>query len=288
MLPTFILAGAPKSGTTTLWEFFQMHPDICTCAIKEPKYFIKANDVKPTYKGNYQKGLQWYQSLFKNCKSSAAIGEASGNYFANTNAPQLMKELIPNVTLVFILRDPVERIYSHYWNEIRDGRSLPEFNTLVKKGYPEFERYAYISTYQMHIQRYENYFSKEQINIFLFDDLQKKPRKLLKAVYKAINVNPDFLPEYPGKKFNTRRIPYFRWLDRAFFLLSTNYRMKTKQPPPYWVHNLAINILNRNSKIKSFLPMDKTTRKYLVSKFHSTVDFVETKLNRSLPAWRSF
>jgi len=136
MLPTFILAGAPKCGTTSLWEYFQMHPDVCTCAVKEPKFFCEEpsyvqepDNYRSKSTGNYQKSINWYKSLFRQCKVENAIGEASGNYFISLEAPQLINKHLPDVILLFILRDPVERIYSHYWQEIRVGHKLPSFDT---------------------------------------------------------------------------------------------------------------------------------------------------------------
>jgi len=295
MLPTFILAGAPKCGTTSLWEYLQVHPDVCTCVMKEPKFFYggiiniqEPDSPKPNLPGNYNKGLPWYQSLFRQCKTKNVIGEATGNYFSASESPQLIKKHLPDITLLFILRDPVERIYSHYWQEIRSGNKLPNFNTLIQQHNPAFERYAYISKYQIHIQRYYKYFSKEQINIFLFDDLKNNPKKLIHEVYQTINVNPNFLPKNIGKQFNKRRMPYFYWVDKTLFRLSNIYRTTIKQNPPRWLHQFALMMLNSNSKIRKFPPMSKSIRKDLVAKYEETIEFVETTLNRSLPSWRQF
>ena len=128
MLPTFIIAGAGKSGTTALWAYLNQHPEICMSRIKEPMFFTNLLGYRqggsieaPVYEGRYKSGLEWYEKLFAKCCQKRALGEASTAYMYAKDAAGLIKKTLPEVKLIFLLRNPVDRLYSNYWQERKYG-----------------------------------------------------------------------------------------------------------------------------------------------------------------------
>ena len=125
VLPTFIICGTQRGGTTTLYHYLKEHPQICMSEKKEVHYF----DL------NYHKSLQWYESHFKDCqnKKVKTIGEASPFYMYLREVPERIDETLPDVKLIFILRNPVDRAYSHYWHEVKLGVEYLPFEEAIKR-----------------------------------------------------------------------------------------------------------------------------------------------------------
>ena len=109
MLPTFIIAGAAKSGTTALHEVLNSHPEICMSWMKGPTYF-----TEEASRSTHQRGKEWYERLFSECVNAQAIGEVSPFYMTGMDAPELIYGTVPKVKLLFVLRNPIDRLYSYY------------------------------------------------------------------------------------------------------------------------------------------------------------------------------
>jgi hypothetical protein len=125
-LPDFIIIGVEKGGTTSLDRYLRQHPQIVRSFKKEVKYF----DC------NYSRGLNWYRSFFPHADEVQSqyrlTGEASPSYIVHPLAPQRIKDLLPGVKLIALLRNPVERAYSHYKANVRKGyEQLPFLQALA-------------------------------------------------------------------------------------------------------------------------------------------------------------
>ena len=106
--PNFFIAGAAKSGTTSLWRYLLQHPDIfmpSDIMYKEPAYF---SDIKG------MKDLNEYLSLFKNVTTEKMIGEASAAYLTSPESPERIREVVPDAKFIIMLRNPIDRAYSLY------------------------------------------------------------------------------------------------------------------------------------------------------------------------------
>src|SRR5690348_11613531 len=115
--PDFIIIGVPKAGTTSLADWLSQHPQIFFPRIKEPGFFSYAGQsYNPLHRSLPSYATLWaeYLKLFENAGPGEKIGEATTNYFHFYQAPGLMRALLPDVKLVVVLRNPVDRIYSHY------------------------------------------------------------------------------------------------------------------------------------------------------------------------------
>lgn len=164
--PTFLICGAPKAGTTSLYYYLQSHPNVCMSSIKETDYF----------QHNYEKGIEWYKSLFNHHKYETAVGEASPGNMIHPQAAKRIAKDIPDAKLIFILRNPIERAYSQYWYGIYRGTENVNvsFSSLIRKKEAWGKRIVDLGMYYEQISRYDDYFPSTQIMMILYEDFCSK------------------------------------------------------------------------------------------------------------------
>lgn len=154
MLPNFVVIGTTKGGTTSLYEYLRTHPDIFLPATKEPRFF--------TVEDNWHRGVEWYKSNFDAAAGETAVGEVSPCYTlypALSGVPERMARLIPNARLVYVVRQPIERMCSHYLEHVAHGRQRRP----ITEALWEDQRYIYGSCYTLQIERFLEYFPREQL-----------------------------------------------------------------------------------------------------------------------------
>jgi len=295
-LPTFIIAGAPKCGTTALWSYFKEHPAVfMTNPIKEPRFFSDAkgelekgtSGAGPIRSGTFGKGINWYKSLFNSCGEGQVCGEASTQYFSDVNSPNLIKSIVPDVKLIFLLRHPVERVYSHYWQEYKLGLKFPDFTSMVSNHHPRFHYYCNVSSYQTHMERYYNVFAKNHVLVLLNTDLKQEPVKMVQKAFKFIDVDPSFVPASVESRFNLQTKPRFRFLQGGYTRL-TSSKLAVKIPErmrPY-VRIITRFVSYINSVPNKMPPLPKQIRAQLTDRFRDDIAYVEELLNRDLTTWR--
>ena len=218
-LPNFLIVGAQKSGTTTLYDILDIHPEVNMSKIKEINFFV--SDIK------YEKGLNFYSSFFKEPKTEHKItGESSPGYMNNLQIPEKIYNDIGEVKIVMILRDPVKRAYSQFWDNRRHlketlseseiiNRYLTDKYNSKSRGY--FSRGVYIK----YIEEYLKYFKRSDIHIMIFEELIDNPKKELKKLYNFLGIDDSDKLLYLSKYSNSSMI----WNNKfyKFFLQNPKY-----------------------------------------------------------------
>ncbi len=283
MLPTFLIAGAAKSGSTTLWNFLKAHPQVYMAPMKEVNFFI--TDV---WWARNEKGMDWYSNLFREVEGVKAYGEASINYMSRPELAELIHQALPQVTLLFILRDPVDRIYSQYWYERQEGTQLPGFDSFVRQRHTLLKEWIWGSRYDLHLKRFLNLFPEQQIRVILFSDLKRNPDQLVKNLYRAVGVDEEFSPQNLTARLNPTRRVHSVLLQRL--IVRTESLAYPISLPPFIqrpMHRLRKSLRKANSSSISIPPMKAEQRAELLQEFSGTIDFIEQFLKRPLPDWRS-
>ena len=157
----FFIVGAPKAGTTSLYHYLSEHPQIEMSSQKEPDYFSdKAINEQGMYYGkNRVNTLDKYESLFVQ-KESVVYGEASVSYLFYENVPEDIKKYNPNAKIIIMLRNPIERAFSHYLMDYRLGLISDSFENVLakiskhKNAHLFYQQYIEVSKYAKQIQRY--------------------------------------------------------------------------------------------------------------------------------------
>ena len=122
-LPTFLILGAQKCGTTSLHSLLAQHPEICMSEPKETNFFNI----------HFDRGLEYYRETFFNSwKGHKAVGEASPSYFFLPYVPERIAAALPGVKMMVILRDPVKRAFSHWWMKTTFGDESLGFREAIK------------------------------------------------------------------------------------------------------------------------------------------------------------
>lgn len=281
-LPEFFLIGAAKSGTSSLFGYLIRHPKIFIPEIKETEYFSQ--------KSIFSRGEEWYRHLFLEAKKSQLCGDASTTYSRwphTLDAARLIAKSVPDAKLIYIMRHPVDRTYSHYAHHMRLGITM-SFEEALEKD----DIYIDCSMYMPQIERYLKYFSKESF-IFLFqNDLWDNPRKVIENITEFLDIRmagfekedvvrknvsgPDHfirsktterLRKMPGMGFVARLLPegmknnMYRFLKHS----SVGRRLEAQ-------HQLV--------------PMKPETREHLINIFETPNKKLEEFLGVELPTWR--
>jgi hypothetical protein len=191
--PTFIVAGAQKGGTTTLHNMIGQHPGVFVSRPKEIHYFDR----------HYDRGPEWYASLFEPAAGQTAWGEATPIYMYEPLARKRMCRDLPDVKLVLILRDPVSRAYSHYWmNRSKGAEPLETFEEAVAAE-PERHaseprrisaRYAYLDRglYADQLEALEAAYGRDGLHVLLMEDLFGDPQARMAEVFAHIGADPAY------------------------------------------------------------------------------------------------
>ena len=159
MLPNALIIGSMKSGTTSLFRYLETHPDLIGSRVKETNFFLT--------EGDFSRGVDWYQSLFS--EDGKLAFEASPNYTKRHLFPgvgERIKRTLPDVKLVFMVRDPIRRMFSHYIHNVAQGREAREPATALLE---EGSNYLLTSKYAYQLAEYTQFFELEQIKIIEFE-----------------------------------------------------------------------------------------------------------------------
>lgn len=296
-LPTFFIIGAAKSGTTTLHTELIKHPDIFLSANKEPMFF--SSDEK------YGKGMRWYSNnFFKNAGQHSELGEATPHYlyWAEKVAPRISEHFkADQVRFIVILRNPVERAYSWYWNMVREGNEKLDFeqaieqepsrlleheNKLRRRGSMVFG-YLKGGMYARQLENFFDYFPREKFLILLHDDLLENYNQTFDKVFAFLDlIGPKHLM---NKKSNLASLPKSRrvqeFISNPSGILYDMARPFTHRLTPRMRYYLKKTIRKKNLKAFNYPPIKRETAKKLDKFFRPEIENLEKLIQRDLLAW---
>lgn len=297
-LPDFVIVGAMKAGSTTLWRYLTRHPQVfMPMEKKEPQYFSRDE--------SFAKGEAWYRHLFQEAAAEQLCGEASTCYTrfpVYPKAAKRMADTVPDVKLIYVLRHPVERLYSHYVHEMSRrfvrGERLESFE--VFSSMDDEARCA--SRYSLQIQQLLRHFPASRILIVLTDDLLERPARVLNEVQSFLGLEDRDLaaggPEYantsldrvtrtPGMIWNRRmkQLRHAPILQRIIDRIPVSLRRRMRAD---LVRTVAGSSLGRwqSDQLKSRLsPLSPPVRWKLCREYACEARVIGAHINRNLDTW---
>lgn len=282
----FFIVGAPKAGTTSLYHYLSEHPQVEMSSQKEPDYFSdKAiNEQGMYYTKNRVNSLAKYESLFVQ-KESVVYGEASVSYLFYENVPEDIKKYNPNAKIIIMLRNPIERAFSHYLMDYRLGLISDSFeNVLAKKSKHKnahlfYQQYIEVSKYSKQIQRYLDFFEKDSILFIDYEDLKINVSKTVDQVYNFLHISTEFAADI-NTKHNTFTMPKNKVI-RLIYSFVFLRKILTFLFPIYLVKNIRV-LLFKSDKKPELL---KETRSLLKRIFNDDIKNLEEVLSKDYSKW---
>jgi hypothetical protein len=291
-LPNFLIIGAAKGGTTSLYDYFSQHPEIYMSPVKEPRFFALENE-----KLNFQNPdqainqtsvttLSEYLKLFDGVSSEIAVGEASPLYMYSAKAVDRIAHYIPEAKLIAILRNPVDRAYSCYKHLIAlephsFAGALEAEDDRIKNNWAHLWHYRQGGYYYTQLQRYFDKFDSKQIRIYLFDDLIKAPLSITHDAFEFLGVDPKFTPNLTHK--NVSNNPKIKSLQNIVNGKSRIRALSKNFFPKEVRASVARRIRGWNSK--DFPPMSEDVKKKLIEVYYPDILQLEKLVGRDLSHW---
>lgn len=290
LVPDFLIIGAAKSGTSTLYRYLDKHPQVCFPWEKEPCFF----DVNVAW----NKGWDWYAKLWENRKEGQLLAEGSTNYTFYPhvpNAPELIHEHAPNCKLIYMMRHPVSRTYSHYAHrqtkELFPGKPF-EHDVL------EFARIDPLildcSDYYKQIQRYLALFPREQMLFVFIDEMIKDPRSFTQKVCRFLNIDEQIdltqegeIVDNKGSQHRDGKLRYYTTEPFRKNPVIRTIAYALPQPCRTFAYNMVQKTAYGKKMQQSFNPLPMTDEhvNVLLERFKEGNDQLATFLDIDLSHW---
>lgn len=268
MLPNLLVVGAQKSGTTTLHDMLSRHPEVSMSTKKEINYFTN----------HYKKGLEYYRSFFNVSQDEYLItGESSPGYMCYPGVARKIKETLGDIKIVMVLRNPVQRSLSQYWDNRRHLKEHLLFSEVIEKYlHEEYEPgvrgYFSRGVYMKYINEYLDYFDKKNLHIIIFEELLTNTKKTLSELYNFLEISVEDNLLHLDIASNTSRIwdnTLYRYLlnnpswnrlipkhARRFIFFGKRIPYKYQTPTQEEVERLNLFYKGWNRQLSDFLQKD--------------------------------
>lgn len=278
--PNFFIVGAPKCGTSSLYEYLKDVPEVFMCPVKEPNYFgISVNTDFLLSKPIRDK--KKYLNLFSKIKKEIAIGEATPSYLWDPKAPELIYKQVPNAKIIIILRDPIERAYSEYLFHIGLGYWDINFSDLIRN-IRTAKHYASdgilgVGLYYEQILRYKKIFGLKKIKFLIFEEFVKNPNKSVNDVLEFLGIKTKPY-ESKNETYNPYSVP--RGTLSKSIIGNSFLRKIGKEILPF---NTSIFLRKILTEKGSKPPLDQNDRNFLEDFYHEDVKKLKELLNFPIP-----
>ncbi len=294
-LPTFLLIGAAKAGTTALAQMLSQHPDVFFAPNKEPSFFAWMGQTLAVQGPGDWEALSpyvvtsWdaYRRQFDGAGAAAAVGEASTAYLYHPLAAGRIAAHLPEVRLIAILRQPAERAYAAYWHLARDGRETLDFAAALQAepgriadGWEQLWHYRQMGYYAAQLQRYLAYFERSRLYICLYEDLQVDAAATAQGIFGFLGVDAEFTPRV-GLSANKGGLPRLAWLYRL--LAGGRVRGMGRRWAAAGLRRGARRVLDRWPMRKP--SFDPDLRAALTGEYRDDILRLQEMLQRDLSGW---
>lgn len=266
---------------------------------KELRYFSSIdnpeNNGPNVYKQHNIKSKSEYLHQFDNATTETAIGEVSPQYLYYPKTANRIHAIMPDVRLIVILRNPIDRAYSSFLHAVRDWHedsktfreALQKEETRINQKWPMLFHYVNAGFYSIQLKRYFNVFSKEQIKIIVYDDFVRTPDAVITDLFSFVNVDNSFKPDMSVHP-NLSGFPKSQFIHRLFRAVFKDSNLlkglSRKYIPKDIRRNFSDSLRNQNMSRKR---MDLEDRSHLTQIFNLEIQELQEILQKDLTSWIS-
>ena len=295
VMPNFLIVGAPKAGTTSLYRYLQQHPQIYMSPVKEP-YFFAFDGEQLDFQGpgdsekKYITNVDSYEALFESKSDEVAIGEASPGYLASTSAPERIRKYIPDAKMIAILRDPVERAYSQYLSLVfQNLEPITDFaqamraeETRIRAKWLPRWRYRQRGFYGKQLKRYLHLFDQRQIRVYLYEDFRSDPLSVVQDVSRFLGVDETFVPNM-SEKHNVTWV----YKNEALHRILTNPNPAKSLLGPLFPIGLRARIRSKlmDLNLTERPRLSPETRSHFIEEYREDILELQELIQRDLSKW---
>jgi len=287
-----------KSGTTSLYHYLKQHPQIYMSPVKEPKFF--ALEGEPFYSDSRGSGglarikgirdIKSYQEQFEEVSHEIAIGEASPLYIYVPKAVERIKYYIPEAKLIAILRHPVDRAYSHFLHWVQRGLEpldssfesvIREEEIRISQDWSPNWHYKQRGFYYQQLKRYYENFNREQIKVYLYEDLRKNSIDMTQDICRFLGVDDNFVPD-TSSQFNVSKVPR----NKTIHVLLTKPNPMKNILKPFLPKKFAQQIKTKLRKQNMVKPeLEQEIRMKLIKKYRDDILKLQDLIEKDLSKW---
>jgi hypothetical protein len=294
MLPNFIIPGAVKAGTSSLYYYLRQHPEIFMPDNKEPHHFAPAK-----WCGLPVPDRKEYEQMFSGVRNEKAVGEASTGYLYYPESPELIHSAIPDCRIIVILRNPVDRAFSGYCHEVREGLETKSFEEALaeERQATRFIRGGEFSFNYMKqgyvlgiLEKYLALFSASNVHLCCFEDLLANTDELMRSVFRFLDVDENFRGDWTYR-YNPSGMPKYPWLHQLLdgendarkpLVWMTSHLIPARIRNPLWHKIRDWNVLNGPA-----IRMREETRLMLEALYADETLGLEQLTGKDLSHWGS-
>jgi hypothetical protein len=275
-LPNFLIIGAPKAATTSLYHYLGQHPDVYVSPIKETNYFW--------YEGQREKRFSVttrgeYEQLFAGVTTETAIGEASPQYLNSPTAAERIARDLPGVRLIASLRNPVDRAYSAYLGRLRNGRTSRSLGEALRPGTDFFEH----SLYHPRLKRYIDRFPRSSIKVILFEEFAEHSCEVTQELFEFLGVNRRFTPD-TGLAHNRTAVPKSVGFNQLL-LAALSLRIPLLPFLPAFARGSGVSARLHRATLVRASPLPEDLRMDLLRQFKDDIRRTGDLIGRDLSDW---
>lgn len=295
MMPTFLVIGAAKSGTTSLHSYLGQHPDVFMSRTKELQFFPwEGQRPEPRGPGDAAwaasviTSVEEYRSHFADAAGYKARGESSPSYLYFPRAAERIRHYIPDAKLIAVLRHPADRAHSHYlmlrrwgWETLSFEEALAAEERRTREGWGHTWQYLRRGFYGAQLATYLELFRREQLKVYLYDDLLADPVGLAQDIFRFLGVDDAFAPDV-SRRHNVAALPRHRGLNDYLTSPSPSRALIRRLLPD----GLARRVGDRVRRLNQTRPrLPGRLRRRLIDRYREDVVKLQEIMRRDLSHW---
>lgn len=295
------IVGAAKSGTTSLYNYLAQHPEVFFPNVKEPNYYSDAEAHNPSayfkpkkgkfYHNKIIKDPKIYFSIYDEVKEEKIIADSSPSYLWDKQAAKRIQADFPGAKIIILLRNPVERAFSQFLMDLKDGNQTEENfkqallndSKIQPKTWGVAHLYKEIGLYHDQVKRYLDIFGREQVKIIIYEEFVKDTGKHLSDICTFLNINTTCIDSIDyNKVYNSYVVPKGR-MSKFILKYKNKFGLSKLLVPKFLREYLNNKILFKEEKKPALKLQDKL---YLNKIFSSDIIKLENLLQKDLNVWK--